>query len=367
MLAPQFREHLFCTYQAHRPFQCQDTGPCSLAWHVHAERIMIHILSLSQTLRQDAVAVVFLNVMLQQLGLPVPAVPTMLLAGSLAATPRQFGNILAAAVVASMMADWIWYHAGKRFGYRVLAGLCKLSINPSSCVSQTEARFLRWGISSIIVAKFIPGFSTVAPPIAGALRMNQFGFLAAAGAGGTLWAGLALGVGWALKDTVDAVIVAIDQHTGTALLVVLLLASTWLGWKMWQKYRFKKFSAVPHITPGELLAAMKTEQRPLLLDLRGHTMIAQTGPIPGAKVAEHDQLRQAVGDWPKNQPIVTMCACPEDAGAILAARHLLNQGYLSVKPLQGGYRAWIEASKSDDSKIFPAAASSGSPSLKDIQ
>ena len=301
---------------------------------------------------------VFLNVMLQQLGLPVPAVPTLLLAGSLAATPGQLGKILAAAIVASMLADFTWYHAGKLFGYRVLTGLCRLSINPSSCVSQTESRFLRWGILSIVVAKFIPGFSTVAPPIAGALRMNQFGFLAAAGAGGTLWAGLALGAGWALKDTVNAEIVTIGQHTGTALLVVLLLAGTWLGWKMWQKYRFRKISAVPHITPDELLAAMKTEQRPLLLDLRGPTMISQTGPIPGAKVAEHDRLRQAVGDWPKNQPIVTMCACPEDAGAILAARHLLNQGYLSVKPLQGGYQAWIEANESDDSKIFRAAASS---------
>lgn len=319
---------------------------------------MMDLSSLSQTLRQDAVAVVFLNVMLQQLGLPIPAVPTMLLAGSLAATPGQFGKILAAAVVASVVADWIWYHAGKLFGYRVLAGLCKLSINPSSCVSQTEARVLRWGISSIMVAKFIPGFSTVAPPIAGALRMNQFAFLVAAVAGGALWAGLALGAGWALKDTVHAVIVALDQHTAMALLVVLLLAGTWLGWKLWQKYRFRKFCAVPHITPDELLAAMNTEQRPLLLDLRGPTMIAQTGPIPGAKVAEHDHLRKAVGDWPKNQPIVTMCACPEDAGAILAARHLLNEGYLSVKPLQGGYHAWIKANKdaikSDDNKVSPA-------------
>ena len=301
------------------------------------------LLSLSQTLQRDAVAIVFLNVLLQQLGLPVPAVPTMLLAGSLAAAPGPVGKILAAAVVASVLADWVWYQAGKRYGYRVLAGLCKLSINPASCVSQTEARFIRWGIPSLVVAKFIPGFSTVAPPIAGAFRMHQGGFLLAAGAGGALWAGLALGVGWVLKDTVHRLILSLDQHTGPAIALVLLLAGGWLGWKLWQKRRFSRLGELPHITPDELMAAMNAEPRPLVLDLRSATMIAETGPIPGATVAEHDQLRRAVGDWPKHLPIVTLCACPQDAGAIQAARRLLDSGYLSVKPLQGGYDAWVAA------------------------
>ncbi len=298
---------------------------------------------ISQTLRQDAVTVVFVNVLLQQMGLPVPAVPTLLLAGSVMVTPGGFGKTLAAAIVASVIADWLWYWSGKLFGYRVLSGLCKLSINPASCVSQTERRFIRWGVSSLIVAKFIPGFSTVAPPIAGALRMSQPGFLLAAGAGAGLWAGLALGAGWMLKDTLQATIVILEQYAGNAVLLALALFGSWLGWRLWQKYRFRKFCAVPHITPGELLAAMRAEHPPLVLDLRGATMIAQTGPIPGTKVAEHDLLHEAVGDWPKSQPIVTLCACPEDAGAVQAARHLLNAGYVSVRPLQGGYDAWMAA------------------------
>lgn len=299
------------------------------------------IAQITETLRQDAVTVVFFNVLLQQLGLPVPAVPTLLLAGSLAATSGSLGQVLAAAVVASVLADWLWYWSGKVFGYRVLAGLCKLSINPSSCVSQTEARFIRWGISSLVVAKFIPGFSTVAPPIAGALRMSQAGFLLAAGVGAALWAGAALGAGWLLQDAVQSAIAALDRHAARALFVVLVLLAVWLGWKLWQKYRFRKFCAVPHVTPAELLAALDSDTPPLVLDLRGATMIAATGPIVGARVAEHDFLHEAVGDWPKDRPIVTLCACPEDAGAVQAARHLLNAGYLSVKPLKGGYEAWL--------------------------
>jgi len=303
----------------------------------------VEIAQISQTLRQDAVTVVFVNVFLQQIGLPLPAVPTLLLAGSLMMTSGELGKLLAAAVLASVIADWIWYWSGKFFGYRVLAGLCKLSINPASCVSQTEARFVRWGMSSLLVAKFIPGFSTVAPPIAGALRMSQSGFLLAAAVGAGLWAGLALAAGWILKDTVQAAIAMLELHAANAVLLALALLGIWLGWKLWQKYRFRKFCAVPHITPAELIAAMQADQPPLVLDLRSATMIAETGPIPGTKIAEHDFLHDAVGDWPKTQPIVTLCACPEDAGAIQAARHLLNAGYLSVRPLQGGYDAWIAA------------------------
>jgi rhodanese-related sulfurtransferase len=240
-----------------------------------------------------------------------------------------------------VIADWIWYLSGKAFGYRVLAGLCKLSINPSSCVSQTEARFIRWGVSSLVVAKFIPGFSTVAPPIAGALRMNQLGFLLAAGIGAGLWAGLALGAGWFLQDAVQSAVAMLDRHASRALVLILVLLGVWLSWKLWQKYRFRKFCAVPHITPDELMAALDSDTPPLVLDLRGSAMIAETGPIVGAKVAEHDFLHDAVGDWPKDRPIVTLCACPEDAGAVQAARTLLNAGYLSVKPLKGGYEAWL--------------------------
>lgn len=316
------------------------------------------ITQISQTLRDDAVAIVFMNVLLQQLGLPVPAVPTLLLAGSLVATSGGLGKILAAAIVSSVIADWIWYWSGRIYGYRVLAGLCKLSINPSSCVSQTESRFIRWGLSSLVVAKFIPGFSTVAPPIAGALRMNQPGFLSASSIGAALWAGLALGTGWLMQDSVQSAITALDRHAGRVLMVIILLLFVWLGWRLWQKYRFMKFSAVPHITPAELLSALESESPPLVLDLRGTTMIEQTGLIPGTKVAEHDYLHEAVGDWPKDRPIVTLCACPEDAGAVQAARQLLNEGYLSVKPLKGGYEAWLAAQA--ETKRHPNTQISGS-------
>jgi membrane protein DedA with SNARE-associated domain/rhodanese-related sulfurtransferase len=301
----------------------------------------MNVAEIAGAVERNAIPVVFLNVLLQQLGLPVPAVPTLLLAGSLAAAPPALGKAMAAAVIASVVADWVWYVAGRAFGYRVLAGLCRLSINPASCVNQTEARFVRWGLPSLVLAKFIPGFSTVAPPIAGALRMSLGGFLLASGIGALLWAGLALGAGWLLRGAVPDAIAMLDRNGAGAAFVVVLALATWLAWKHWQKHQFRRLSAVPHIAPAELFAALEADEPPLLLDLRGASMIAATGPIPGAVVAENDRLDHAVRDWPKDRPIVTLCACPEDAGAIQAARRLLEQGFISVRPLKGGYEAWV--------------------------
>ena len=298
---------------------------------------------LSAYLERDAAWVVFLNVLLEQAGLPVPAVPTLLMAGSIAASGGQLGLVLLAATVGSLIADAFWYAIGRRYGYQVLAGLCKISINPGSCVSQTEARFMRWGLKSLVIAKFIPGFSTVAPPIAGALRMPLPGFLIASAIGAALWAGIALVAGWAMRTQVRAAILILEEHSGRALALIVIVAGAWIGWKLWKKYRFHRLARISHVTIDELLAAMKQSDEILLLDLRGPTLIAAEGPIAGATVTNHDRLLTTVRDWPKNQPIVTLCACPQDASAIQAASTLRKSGYHAAKPLRGGYEAWAKA------------------------
>lgn len=294
-------------------------------------------------IERNAVPVVFINVLLQQLGLPVPAVPTLLLAGSLALAPTQVAVALAAAVAASLIADVLWYGAGRAFGYRVLSGLCKLSINPATCVNQTEARFVRWGLPSLVLAKFIPGFSTVAPPIAGALRMSIAGFGLAAGIGALLWAGLALSAGWLLRGSAPDFIAMLDRNTATAAVILGGALSLWIAWKLWQRRRFRQLAAVPHISMAELQAALRGNNPPLLLDLRGPMMIADTGPLPGAVVARLEQLDLAVADWPKHKPVVTLCACPQDATAIQAALLLTARGFALARPLRGGYEAWLKA------------------------
>jgi len=249
--------------------------------------------------------------------------------------------MLAAAVLASVIADCIWYLAGRAFGYRVLSGLCRLSINPGSCVSETEARFVRWGVWSLVIAKFVPGFSTVAPPIAGSLRMALPGFIAAAGLGAAIWAGAAILTGWVLRAGVQTAIESMSRNGPTAIAAIAFGLFAWLAWKLWQKYRFEQLAAIPHITPAELMAALASDAPPVLLDFRGSALIAQTGPVAGATQAHLDDLPRCVSQWPKHQHIVTLCACPGDATAVRAALGLSKLGYTSVHPLKGGYEAWM--------------------------
>ena len=316
----------------------------------------MNIASTISALQQHGDEIVFVSVLLQQIGLPIPSIPTLLVAGSLAASPGQAAQMLAAAVLASVIADSTWYLAGRAFGYRILSGLCRLSINPGSCVSETEARFIRWGVWSLVVAKFVPGFSTVAPPIAGSLRMPAPSFLVAAAIGATLWAGGAILIGWWWRAQVEIAINSMSSHGGTLIAVIALGLGAWLLWKLWQKYRFGKLQTIPHITPAELAAAFASDKPLLLLDFRGAAMIAQTGPLAGAAQASLDDLPQAVSHWAKGHDIVTLCACPEDATAVRAAHNLRKLGYTSVRPLKGGYDSWIRQLGQQTGALTPAVA-----------
>jgi membrane protein DedA with SNARE-associated domain/rhodanese-related sulfurtransferase len=305
--------------------------------------IEIDLEPIRAAIERDALWVVFANVLVQQLGLPVPVVPTLLVAGSLIAGPAQGALMLAAAAAASVVADALWYLAGRRFGYRVLSGLCRLSINPETCVTQTEGRFVRWGPWSLLVGKFIPGFSAVAAPIAGAMRMPPLRFVLAGGTGAALWAGSALLAGWLLRDELHVALAALSRHAWLMLAVLALAFALWLGRKLWRRHRFRRLAGMPRITVTELLAALASERPPLFLDLRGPAMVAESGPLEGATAASLDDLAEKAGHWPKDAPIVTLCACPEDATAVRAAQLLIERGYRRVLPLQGGYEAWLAA------------------------
>jgi membrane protein DedA with SNARE-associated domain/rhodanese-related sulfurtransferase len=294
---------------------------------------------ITESIRHNAVWVVFVNVLMEQLGLPVPAVPTLMLAGSLMVAPGDAAKLLATLILASVIADCLWYAGGRAYGYRMLAGLCRLSINPASCVSDTEARFVRWGVWSMIVAKFVPGFSIVAPPIAGALRMSLRGFLASVTIGAALWGGTALAAGWMLRTEVSSMLSTVGQHQTAVFASLLLALGAWLAWKYSQRVRFKRLADIPHIAATELLDAMASEFPPLVLDMRGTAKTAGAATVAGAISTNKDELLTVAASWAKTHPIVTLCACPKDAGAIQAARTLIKDGFTSVRPLRGGIEA----------------------------
>jgi len=298
---------------------------------------------LNQLLQQDSNLLVFGNVFLQQLGLPVPSVPTMVLAGSQSTGGMALAAMLLAAVLASLLADWIWYAAGRKFGYRVLSLLCKLSINPSTCVNQTEARFTKWGVWSLVFGKFIPGFATVAPPVAGALGMPGASFFMASAVGAGLWAGLALLAGYAFQAQIDGVLAWTAAHGIRLALIAAALIAMVIGWKLWQKARFERLAAMHHIEMDEFMQALTGPHPPHIIDLRSPSLAAETGHIPNAHLTDYDAITRSLPGVEKDYPIVTICACPQDAGAIHAAQSLQKLGYRNAYPLRGGFDAWKAA------------------------
>ena len=306
---------------------------------------------LAEFFHQNNNLMVFINVLLQQLGLPVPAVPTMMFNASQSSGMGQLLVLLLSAVAASLIADLLWYQAGRKFGYKVLKFLCKMSINPGSCVNQTEARFHRWGVWSLVVGKFIPGFSTVAPPVAGALGMPRLPFMLASAIGAALWAGVALLAGFALQNQIEAGLALLSLHgiRIAAIFVGLLLA--WLAWKFWQKKRFEQLASIPHFSLAEMKGRILKNNIPRILDLRSPALIAETGSIPHAVVSETKQVGAAAKTWPQHEMIITLCACPGDAGAVHAAHTLKQMGFQDVRPFSGGFDAWLELAEEHPSLL----------------
>src|SRR4030095_5147399 len=163
-------------------------------------------------------AVLFAAVFVEQLGVPLPAAPWLLGAGALAMDGRVNGpKALLAAPVGSLLADVIWFYLGRRLGHRVLSLLCRISLEPDSCVRRTQDLFTRYGMRGVVVAKFIPGLSTLAPPLAGSSGVSAPRFFFFDGLGSVLYAGCFILVGVLFSHQLEQVIAALASLGSSAL------------------------------------------------------------------------------------------------------------------------------------------------------
>lgn len=288
---------------------------------------------------------VFLNVLLEQLGLPVPAVPTLVVAGAVAANGKLSAAALyALAVGACVIADGAWYGAGRVYGNRVMRLLCQISLSPDSCVSQTQGTFERWGPRALLFAKFVPGLALIAPPLAGATRMPLPRFAAMSVLGSTLWVGAALAAGAVFHTQIERLLPQAAQVGGAAAGALLVLLGCYIAFKWWERRRFYAALDMARISVAELRRQMDDGAAPLIVDVRSPT--AQTlelRRIPGAlNVPVQDAARHLTG-LPRDREIILYCNCPNEASAAKVARLLMDHGFERVRPLAGGLDAWIEA------------------------
>jgi len=294
---------------------------------------------------QFGVAIVVLNVLLAQIGLPVPAMPTLILSGAVAFGSRTLAaELFVGAAFACLLPDVGWYLAGRRYGSRVMKLLCRISLNPDSCVSQTQLRFERWGPGVLLFARFVPGLGIIAPPLAGATGMGWRRFILLSSASASLWVGVGLGTGMLLQSQ----IVRLLPHVGHVVSLVAMLAGVllacYVALKWWQRQRFFRALRMVRISVDELYQLIEAGAAPVVVDVRSTTArVLEPRQVPGALSMTIANVGEQLQHLPRDREIVLYCTCPNEASAAQVARVLLNHGFSRVRPLHGGLDAWIAA------------------------
>ncbi len=294
---------------------------------------------------QYGLLIVFANVLLDQLGLPVPAVPTLVVAGAVAADGQlPVAPLFLWSVFACLIADCGWYLLGQVYGIRVLKTLCRISLEPDSCVSQTQTRFERWGVNSLVIAKFIPGLAIIAPPLAGAMRIGWWRFIFLSTGAAVLWVGSALVAGALFKLQIARLLEHLDDVGGVLAAGLVMLLAGYIAYKWWERSRFYKLLRMARISVVELYELLQAGAAPVIIDVRSPTARAlEPRWIPGALHVPLQDVARHVADLPRDKEIVLYCTCPSEASAARVAKILMNHGFKRVRPLHGGLDAWLEA------------------------
>jgi membrane protein DedA with SNARE-associated domain len=265
--------------------------------------------ALTQYVVTYGLPLVFVIVLLEQLGAPIPAIPVLVVAGALSAD-RDFSawGVLLVALGASLIADTVWFLLGRAQGQRILKLLCRISLSPDSCVRQTESVFERWGMPSLLVAKFIPGFSTVAPPMAGATKAGLDEFLLYDSGGAVLWAGSGIVAGLVFHRAIDRALAFLASIGGAAFAVLGVALVLFVGFKWWQRRAFYKFLRMARISVDDLHTLIDEGVNPIVLDVRtvkGRSLDPRR--IRGASVLDVMNLDSALKDLPRDREIILYC------------------------------------------------------------
>jgi membrane protein DedA with SNARE-associated domain/rhodanese-related sulfurtransferase len=300
-----------------------------------------HLIAL---LQQYGLGLVFVNVLALQAGLPVPAYPVLIVAGALAAgggTPVW--QLVGVGVTGAIIADTGWYVAGRNFGMRILSTLCRVSLSQDTCVRQTESIFQRFGPSSMIFAKFVPGFASVATAMAGAIRLRYWMFVVFDAMGAALWVGVGVGLGYLFRDAIGDVMAKLSSLGKYGVMLIVAGFVLWILVKWFRRYLFIKQLRMDRVSVDELRQLMTEQKVQALVDVRSALTQAATGRIPGARTIDMHKIDDAFKGVPVDGEVILYCACPNEATAVKVAQKLKKVGYKRIRPLLGGIDAWIEA------------------------
>jgi membrane protein DedA with SNARE-associated domain len=259
---------------------------------------------------EHGLLLVFANVFMAQAGVPVPAVPLLVVAGALAKNGQLAVPLLiGVSVAASLLGDIPWFFAGRRYGYSILNTLCRVAIEPDACVKQTETIYERWGAPSLMLAKFIPGFATVAPPLAGTMRLPFIPFVAYSAVSAALWAGAAVAAGMLFHAEVEQALAWLQKMGAGTLAAAAAVIAFYVAIKWLERWLFIRALRMARITVDELQLSMRRGDRPVVLDVRSE-MARRLDPrrIPGAIAVDIAAPLAALAAVPPDRDVVVYCS-----------------------------------------------------------
>lgn len=285
--------------------------------------------------------IIFLATFAARIGAPVPASPLLVIAGSLVlAGEMSIVAALGTSIAANILGDAAWFLAGRRHGYRVMKQLCRISLSPDSCVRQSESLLGRWGGSSLIAAKFLPGVSLIAAPMAGALGMSVRRFLAYDVVAAAAWTLAFMALGMLFSAQIQQVFDLTASAGKTATVVLVLAIAGVVALRYWRRRRFLRELAIPRISVDELQRLQELGQ-PIVIDVRSEaSMQLDARRIPGAVSIGLHEIGAKGAHLATDREIVVYCNCPNEVSAAHAAGALIAQGR-RARPLAGGLEAWV--------------------------
>jgi membrane protein DedA with SNARE-associated domain/rhodanese-related sulfurtransferase len=304
-------------------------------------------------------SILFATVFLEAVGLPLPAALALLIAGGASARGSLYGPYALAGALAAMLAgDTLMFVMGRYTGWWLLGILCRISLNPESCILRSADSFYRRGRMLLVIAKFIPGINTMAPPLAGCMRMRFVSFLRLDLAGAALYIVAYFGVGLAFSGALEAVTRGYQTAGRVVGWVVIALVVGYVGFLAWLWIRARMLRAVPFAIPSE--AALEMAAGACIYDVRSHGYLdAKAIRIRGSRRLDPNALHHSDAEFPHGHLVYVYCTCVREATSVRVARELLDKG-VRVAVVKGGLRAWkraglpVEPVPPEELAAFPA-------------
>jgi membrane protein DedA with SNARE-associated domain/rhodanese-related sulfurtransferase len=304
---------------------------------------MEHIVKL---IEHHGYLVIFLTVLAEALDIPVPAALALVAGGAAAASGALSGPmVFLVALTALVLGDSTIYFMGRYMGWALLGFLCKVSVNPETCILRSAELFYKRGKTTLIIAKFIPGINTMAPPLAGSMRMRFPQFLWLDALGASLYV-LAYGtLGYVFHSFLTAIARALGAAGHVAAAGVLIVLLAYAGYRFWLYYKNRIYRVVPRVQIEELIQKLKSEEgdKILLVDVRSHGYYdARAARIKGSIRIEPNNLNEEIKHLPKDKDIYLYCTCVREATSARVA-HMLREKGFNAFVLVGGLTAWRKA------------------------